>query len=140
MWYHWPTELYCCNAEASIRSGAPLVSCRADNNPVGLALPPVWLRRANLAVVLVDQFDLWLGLRAILDENIGGHFIGRICMAIWTGAVLVSIVIHELGHAIAFRYYGIASDIVLYQFGGLAIPPVRPDWAAGIRSCLSTRL
>lgn len=43
-------------------------------------------------------------------------------LAIWTGAVLVSIVIHELGHAIAFRCYGITADIVLYQFGGIAIP------------------
>jgi len=34
----------------------------------------------------------------------------------------VSILIHELGHAIAFRYYGIPSRIVLYWMGGLAIP------------------
>ena len=36
--------------------------------------------------------------------------------------MLVSILIHELGHAIAFRIYGIHSSIVLYHFGGLAIP------------------
>jgi Zn-dependent protease len=41
---------------------------------------------------------------------------------IWVLAVFVSILIHELGHAFAFRYYGISSHIVLYQFGGLAIP------------------
>jgi Zn-dependent protease len=41
---------------------------------------------------------------------------------IWVLAVFVSILIHELGHAFAFRYYGIAAHIVLYQFGGLAIP------------------
>ncbi len=34
----------------------------------------------------------------------------------------VSILVHELGHSIAFRYYGIPSRIVLYWFGGLAIP------------------
>jgi len=34
----------------------------------------------------------------------------------------VSILIHELGHAVAFRYYGISSRIVLYWMGGLAIP------------------
>jgi Zn-dependent protease len=37
-------------------------------------------------------------------------------------AVLVSIVIHELGHSWAFRYFGLSSHIVLYHFGGLAVP------------------
>jgi Zn-dependent protease len=34
----------------------------------------------------------------------------------------VSILIHEIGHALAFRYYGIPSRVVLYWMGGLAIP------------------
>lgn len=34
----------------------------------------------------------------------------------------ISVLIHELGHAVAFRYYGIPSRIVLYWMGGLAIP------------------
>ncbi len=34
----------------------------------------------------------------------------------------LSILVHELGHAIAFRRFGIPSRIVLYWFGGLAIP------------------
>ncbi len=37
-------------------------------------------------------------------------------------AVFLSILIHELGHALAFRQCGIQSHIVLYHFGGLAIP------------------
>lgn len=41
---------------------------------------------------------------------------------IWVVCVLVSILVHELGHAIAFRYFGIESHIVLYHMGGLAIP------------------
>jgi len=40
----------------------------------------------------------------------------------WVLAVFASILIHELGHAWAFRYYGSGAHIVLYQFGGLAIP------------------
>ena len=36
--------------------------------------------------------------------------------------LFVSILVHELGHAIAFRYYRIPSRIVLYWMGGLAIP------------------
>lgn len=34
----------------------------------------------------------------------------------------VSILIHELGHALAFKYFGLPSRIVLYWLGGLAIP------------------
>lgn len=41
---------------------------------------------------------------------------------IWIAVVFVSILVHELGHALAFRYYGIQSHIVLYHFGGLAVP------------------
>lgn len=34
----------------------------------------------------------------------------------------VSILVHEFGHALAFRRYGLHSRIVLYMMGGLAIP------------------
>lgn len=43
-------------------------------------------------------------------------------LAVWVGVTFVSILIHELGHALAFRYFGIQCEIVLYQMGGLAIP------------------
>ena len=43
-------------------------------------------------------------------------------LLIWMAAVFVSILVHELGHALAFRCYGINSYMVLYHFGGLAIP------------------
>ncbi|MEM8678363.1 MAG: site-2 protease family protein [Planctomycetota bacterium] len=43
-------------------------------------------------------------------------------LLIWVGVVLVSILVHELGHAFAFRHFGTSCEIVLYQFGGLAIP------------------
>lgn len=43
-------------------------------------------------------------------------------LLIWVACVMVSILVHELGHAIAFRYFGIESHIVLYHMGGLAIP------------------
>jgi Zn-dependent protease len=41
---------------------------------------------------------------------------------LWVAVVFVSIVFHEMGHALAFRYFGWHSHIVLYSFGGLAIP------------------
>ena len=37
-------------------------------------------------------------------------------------AIFLSILIHELGHALAFRKCGIQSHVVLYHFGGLAVP------------------
>ncbi|HEY1191690.1 MAG TPA: site-2 protease family protein [Gemmata sp.] len=40
----------------------------------------------------------------------------------WVVAVFVSILIHELGHALAFRRFGVDSEVVLYAFGGLAVP------------------
>ena len=43
-------------------------------------------------------------------------------LLIWSACMFVSILIHELGHALAFRRYGVHSSIVLYHFGGLAIP------------------
>lgn len=43
-------------------------------------------------------------------------------LLLWIGAVFVSILVHELGHAIAFRRYSVASRVVLYHFGGLAVP------------------
>jgi stage IV sporulation protein FB len=36
--------------------------------------------------------------------------------------LFLSLMVHELGHALMFRNYGVRSNIVLYGFGGLAIP------------------
>ena len=41
-------------------------------------------------------------------------------MLFWVGAVFVSILIHELGHALAARSYGWEPWITLHGFGGLA--------------------
>ncbi|MBK8618218.1 MAG: hypothetical protein IPN96_14110 [Anaerolineales bacterium] len=40
----------------------------------------------------------------------------------WVIAMFVSILIHELGHALAFRRYGIDSEIILHAMGGLTVP------------------
>lgn len=45
--------------------------------------------------------------------------VGILLMAV---VFFVSILVHELGHALAFRKYGIPSRVVLYWMGGLAIP------------------
>ncbi|MFO0825363.1 MAG: site-2 protease family protein [Gemmataceae bacterium] len=51
-------------------------------------------------------------------------------LAIWIAVVLISILVHEMGHAIAFRMFGSDSYIVLWMFGGLAVPRsgVRVRW------------
>lgn len=61
----------------------------------------------------------WLGA-VLLGANVldaGLHF-----LVIWVAVVFVSILVHELGHALAFRRFGSDSQIVLWVFGGLAIP------------------
>jgi membrane-associated protease RseP (regulator of RpoE activity) len=42
-------------------------------------------------------------------------------LLIWIGCLFVSILIHELGHALLARSYGCDPEIYLYQFGGLAV-------------------
>ena len=49
---------------------------------------------------------------------------------IWIFVVFVSVLIHELGHAMAFRFYGIRSHILLHAMGGLTIPEAAP-WGSG---------
>jgi Zn-dependent protease len=53
-----------------------------------------------------------------------------ITIPIWIFVVFVSILIHELGHALAFRFYGIRSQIVLHAMGGLTVPEPTP-WGTG---------
>lgn len=41
---------------------------------------------------------------------------------IWVAVVFISILIHELGHAFAFRRFGQRSQIILHFAGGLTVP------------------
>ena len=45
---------------------------------------------------------------------------------IWIAVIFVSILVHELGHAVAFRRSGLSSEIVLHGAGGLTIPQSTP--------------
>jgi Zn-dependent protease len=42
-------------------------------------------------------------------------------LLIWVAVVFVSILVHEFGHALAFRRFGADAEIILYAFGGLAV-------------------
>lgn len=70
--------------------------------------PWFWVAAALLGWNLISDPEL--------EMNLG------VALLIWSAAVLVSILIHEMGHALTFRYFGVPSHIVLYHFGGLAIP------------------
>jgi Zn-dependent protease len=58
-------------------------------------------------------------LITILFGLSSGSLVG---MLVWVPVVFVSILLHELGHALAFRRYGQPSHIVLYMGGGLTVP------------------
>ncbi len=63
-----------------------------------------------------------------------GEFSIGLMLILWTLAVLLSVLVHEFGHAMAFRSFGVESDVVLYHFGGLAIPQRSFGYAAGRQS------
>jgi Zn-dependent protease len=64
----------------------------------------------------------WFWIATILLNGDRLLRLGPEYLLIWVVVVFVSILVHELGHALAFRRFGADSDIVLYAFGGLAIP------------------
>lgn len=56
-----------------------------------------------------------------------GAFSGDLInLVIWILVVFVSILIHELGHAFAMRFFARPSRIVLHIMGGLTIPEASP--------------
>jgi len=81
--------------------------------------------RFNLAGIPVRVHPLFW-LITILLGSAGDILL----LPIWVFALFVSILIHELGHALAFRRYGQRSQIVLHFAGGLTIPEPTP-WGGG---------
>jgi len=50
---------------------------------------------------------------------------------VWIVTVFVGVLVHEMGHALAGRYYGLSPAIRLYAMGGVTSWPVRrrlPTW------------
>lgn len=79
-------------------------------------------------------WGFWL-VAAILGWDMSSALAGAedspgalVLLMIWIVVMLVSILIHELGHSLAMQYYGMHSRIVLYHFGGLAIPDAFTSW------------
>ncbi|PLS76778.1 MAG: hypothetical protein CYG61_00295, partial [Actinobacteria bacterium] len=51
--------------------------------------------------------------------------------AVWVVVVGVSILVHELGHALTFRAFGVSSSVLLYAMGGLTVPEHGPRLRPG---------
>jgi Zn-dependent protease len=60
-----------------------------------------------------------------------------ISLLTWVAAIFVSILIHELGHALAMRRYGQGSQIILHFAGGLTVPE-SISWGGGYASVAIT--
>jgi membrane-associated protease RseP (regulator of RpoE activity) len=56
-------------------------------------------------------------IAVLLGLNIGNILL----LLIWVVIVFVSVLLHELGHAVTANYYGRAPQIELYSMGGLTI-------------------
>jgi Zn-dependent protease len=59
---------------------------------------------------------------ALLGLLQGGSDPGR--MVLWVLVVLVSVLVHELGHALAFKWHRVPSSIRLHFMGGVTMPEV----------------
>lgn len=78
--------------------------------------------RFNLAGIPIRVHPLfWL-----MTILIGGLSRDLVFIAVWIVAVFISILVHELGHAIAMRIFSQPSRIVLHIMGGLTIPEASP--------------
>lgn len=67
----------------------------------------------------------WIG-SAILGSGAARGKDGLLLLAVWVACVFVSIVLHELGHALMARRFGVQPSVALYQFGGLTFLPGVP--------------
>ncbi len=74
-------------------------------------------------------------LISILFGAAGGSLL---LVPIWVFVIFISILIHELGHAFAFRRSGLRSHIVLHFGGGLTIPE-SISWGGGWASVALSR-
>ena len=64
----------------------------------------------------------WIG-SAIFGANEAQGPNGLLLLAVWVICVLISIVLHELGHALAGRRFGLSPYVELYAMGGLTYLP-----------------
>ncbi len=79
---------------------------------------------------------LILGANGVYDGAGNVSSDAAIVLLSWVSVLFVSILIHELGHALVMRRFGLSSHIVLYLLGGLAVADTGP-YSVGRRSRLT---
>lgn len=90
---------------------------------------PYSLRFAVAGVPVVIEPSFWLGT-LLLGASMRGQ-----ALVLWMGVVLVSLLVHEFGHAFALKAFGAGASVQLHAFGGLTFPErVVPRWK---RVCVS---
>ncbi len=62
----------------------------------------------------------WLTAVLLGSRGFGGEVQPMAQLLLWVAVVFVSILVHEMGHALAIRFFGWRPWITLYAFGGLA--------------------
>jgi stage IV sporulation protein FB len=82
--------------------------------------------RFNLAGIPVRVHPLFWLLAVLLGFSSGGI----VQLLIWVLVVFVSILVHEIGHALAMRHYGRSSQVILHMMGGLTVPE-QVSWGGG---------
>ncbi|MGO9260504.1 MAG: site-2 protease family protein [Bryobacteraceae bacterium] len=62
------------------------------------------------------KFWFWVALLILGSDR------GPAGLLNWVAVCFVSILLHEMGHVLAFRFFRRDAEVVLYGFGGMAIP------------------
>lgn len=83
-----------------------------------------WDLNFNLLGFPVRVHPMFFIMPVLLSGGFLGGFEGNtgFGLLVIVGVFFLSILVHELGHALAFRHYGYDCHIVLYLMGGLAVP------------------
>jgi len=93
--------------------------------PRNSALPPGRMVRFSLFGIPVEvQPWFWLTLALIGGINDAGTPEGLMRLLLFVLAGFISVMVHELGHALAGKRFGAPTAITLHAFGGYATFPV----------------
>jgi Zn-dependent protease len=111
---------------SSIQISGPLI----EESHVLLAEPPPSQGDVHFSLLGFPVRIHWLFwvVTGVLGLRGSDNGTDPIVLVSWVVAVLLCILLHELGHAVVMRHFGYDASIVLYSFGGLAIPRGRRSY------------
>ncbi len=90
-------------------------------------LGPIPVRVGFMFWLIMGLFGFGWSRQMDVVHGLGSTWIN---LLVWMVCGFVSILVHELGHAVAFRLFGSWSTIALHGFGGVAVStdPPRAAW------------